>query len=52
MSVLSQQMYHAMVLRGFADKTREAYLGSVRGLAKYYHRSPDGLTNAAMIFVD
>ena len=45
MSTLSQQMDNAMVLRGFADKTREAYLASVRGLAKYYHQSPDGLTD-------
>jgi hypothetical protein len=45
MSALSQQMDNAMVLRGLADKTREAYLQSVRGLAKYYHRSPDELTD-------
>ena len=45
MSALSQRMDNAMVLRGLADKTREAYLGSVRGLAKYYHRRPDELTD-------
>jgi len=45
MSALSQKMDNAMVLRGLADKTREAYLGSVRGLAKYYHRPPDQLTD-------
>jgi site-specific recombinase XerC len=33
-------MNNAMVQRGFADKTRIAYLAAVRGLAKYYHRSP------------
>jgi site-specific recombinase XerD len=43
MSVLSQQMENDMVLRGFADKTRQAYLAAVRGLARYYHRSPDQL---------
>jgi site-specific recombinase XerD len=33
-----------MVLRGMATKTREAYLGAVTGLARYYRRSPDQIT--------
>ena len=45
MSALSQQMDNDMVVRGLADKTREAYLAAVRGLAKYYHRPPDQLTD-------
>lgn len=40
MSALSQRMDDAMVLRGFAERTREAYLSGVRGLAKYYGCSP------------
>ena len=40
MSTLSQQMDNAMLLRGFADKTREAHLATVRDLATYFHRLP------------
>lgn len=43
MSALSQRMDDAMVLRGFAERTRDAYLAGVRGLAKHYGRSPDQL---------
>lgn len=43
MSELSQRMDDAMVLRGFAERTRAAYLSGVRGLAKHYGRSPDRL---------
>jgi site-specific recombinase XerD len=43
MSELSRRMDDAMVLRGFAERTREAYLAGVRGLAKHYGRSPDRL---------
>ena len=45
MSALSERMNNDMVLRGLSDKTREAYLAPVRGLAKYYHRPPDQLTD-------
>jgi site-specific recombinase XerD len=41
MSKLSDQMNDDMLVRGFSVRTRESYLGAVRGLAKYYHRSPD-----------
>jgi site-specific recombinase XerD len=34
-----------MIVRGMADKTREAYLGAVRGLAKFYRRSPDQISD-------
>jgi site-specific recombinase XerD len=34
-------MDDAMIVRGFAARTRETYLGVVRGLAKHYRRSPD-----------
>ena len=43
MSELSQRMDDAMVMRGFADRTRESYLMCVRALAKYYWLSPDKL---------
>jgi site-specific recombinase XerD len=44
MKTLREQMDEAMILRGFAVRTREAYLAAVSALAKYYHRSPDLLT--------
>ena len=37
-------MHHDMVVRGLAESTRESYLAAVAGLAKFYHRSPDHLT--------
>ena len=45
MKTLRQQMDDAMVLRGFALRTRETYLGAVKGLAKYYRRAPDLLSS-------
>jgi site-specific recombinase XerD len=45
MSVLSDRMNNDMLLRGLAGKTRQSYLGTIRDLAKYYHRSPDQLTD-------
>ncbi len=43
---LRREMDNAMVLRGFAPRTREAYLACVTALAQHYHRSPDGLDTA------
>ncbi|MBK8120425.1 MAG: site-specific integrase [Sulfuritalea sp.] len=43
MTKLRQRMDDAMVLRGFALRTRETYLACVAGLAKHYHRPPDQL---------
>jgi len=43
MTELRNRMNEAMVLRGFAPRTREAYLGCVRALAKHYHQPPDVL---------
>jgi hypothetical protein len=45
MTTLRQQMDNAMVLRGFAERTRESYLAAVAALAKHYRRSPDLLTS-------
>ncbi len=48
MSSLRQRMDEAMVLRGFAVRTREAYLLCVRALAKHYRRPPDQLSVAEL----
>ena len=44
MTLLRQQMTEQMTVRGMAEKTKEAYLRAVTGLARYYRRSPDQLT--------
>jgi len=42
MTELRRRMDNDMVVsRGMAPKTREAYLGAVTGLARYYRRPPD-----------
>ena len=46
MSPLRQRMIDAMVLRGMARRTQEAYLGAVAQLAHHYHCSPDRLDGA------
>ena len=48
MTTLRQRMDDAMVLRGFALRTRESYLAAVTALARHYHRSPDVLTTEEM----
>lgn len=44
MKSLREQMTDAMVLRGFAARTQEAYLAAVVALAKHYRRAPDTLS--------
>ncbi len=44
MTALRKQMDEAMVLRGFALRTRESYLAVISSLAKHYRRSPDILS--------
>jgi len=44
MKTLREQMNDAMILRGFAARTKESYLAAVSALAKHYRRSPDLLT--------
>ncbi|MGH8627469.1 MAG: hypothetical protein ACREYC_20105 [Gammaproteobacteria bacterium] len=39
-------MENDMVLRGMAARTRQSYLEAVRGLAKFYRRSPDAICNS------
>jgi site-specific recombinase XerD len=38
-------MEQDLILRGLTENTRRAYLGAVKGLARYYHRAPDQLTD-------
>jgi integrase/recombinase XerD len=45
MTKLRQRMDDDMLARGFADRTRESYLWAVTGLARFYHRSPDQITD-------
>jgi site-specific recombinase XerD len=44
MTPLRRRMIEAMLLRGFAPRTQEAYCDAVVALAKHYHRSPDALS--------
>jgi integrase/recombinase XerD len=44
MTPLRQRMLDALVLRGMAARTQEAYIGAVAGLARHYRRSPDELS--------
>jgi hypothetical protein len=38
-------MDNDMVVRGMAERTRDTYLAAVKGLAKYYRRSPDQISD-------
>jgi integrase/recombinase XerD len=44
MSPLRKQMDNDMVLRGMSVRTRESYLSAVEGLAKFYRRRPDQIS--------
>ncbi len=44
MTVLRQRMIEDMQLRGLAARTQEAYVAAVEQLAKYYHKSPDEIS--------
>ena len=44
MTELRRRMIEDMQLHGYSEKTQQAYLSAVRGLAKYYRRSPDELS--------
>jgi len=45
MTALRRQMDQDMVVRGMADKTREAYLAAVTGLVRFYRRAPDQISD-------
>jgi site-specific recombinase XerD len=44
-SALRQRMIEDMSLRGFTPKTQASYVRAVAGLAQYYHRGPETLSN-------
>lgn len=44
MTPLRQRLIHDLQIRGYADRTVEAYVRAVAQLAKFYHASPDRLT--------
>lgn len=46
MTTLRRRMDDDMLARGFADRTRETYLWAVTRLARFYHRSPDQISDA------
>ncbi len=46
MTELRRRMDEDMIVRGLADRTRETYLWAVTGLATFYRRSPDQMTDA------
>ena len=48
MTELRRRMDGDMIIRGLADKTREAYLWAVTGVAKFYRRSPDQISDEAV----
>jgi len=48
MTPLRQKMIDAMLVRGFAIRTQHSYLDAVIHLSRYYHRSPEQLSNAQL----
>jgi integrase/recombinase XerD len=46
MTPLRQHMHDAMLVRGFAARTRQAYIEAISHLARFHHVSPDRLTAA------
>ena len=46
MTELRRRMDDDMQVRGMADRTRETYLAGVTGLATFYRRSPDQISDA------
>ena len=48
MTKLRQKMVELMVLKGFAESTQQTYTHQIVQLAKYYHRSPDSLSESEL----
>ena len=46
MTELRRRMEDDMVARGFSSRTRASYLWGVTSLARFYHRSPDQISDA------
>ena len=51
MTELRRRMDDDMLARGLADRTRESYLWAVTGLARFYHRSPDQISDEEILGV-
>lgn len=45
MTPLRQRMIEDMQLRGLSEKMQQAYVGAVKQLAEYYHKSPDQISD-------
>lgn len=45
MTPLRQRLIEEIALRGYSDKTKEAYVHAVACLAQHYGRAPDGLSD-------
>ncbi len=43
-SALRQRMIEDMQLRGLSERTQASYVGAVRQLARYYHQSPEQIS--------
>jgi integrase/recombinase XerD len=48
MTPLRRRLIEEIELRGYSPKTQQAYVHAVCGLANYYHRSPDQLSEAEL----
>jgi integrase/recombinase XerD len=48
MTALRQKMIEAMPLRGLAERTQESCVAAVRGLAEYYGKSPDKISESEL----
>jgi integrase/recombinase XerD len=44
MTQLRRRMIEDMQLHGFSEKTQHCYAAAVKGLARYFHRSPDRIS--------
>lgn len=46
MTPLRQKMIEDMQLRGLAERTQQSYVAAASGLARYYHKSPEQISEA------
>ena len=51
MTALRERMIEDMQLRGLSANTQEAYVRAVKQLAKYYHKSPDEISEEELAAV-
>ena len=48
MTPLRQKMIEEMQLRGLAERTQQSYVAAVSGLARYYQKSPEQVSEAEL----